>query len=343
MLGGLAQLVIQMPGLSKLGCSLRPEVDLRLRDPGLRQIVRRMGPVVIGLAGTNVMLVITTALASRDQGWASGLNYAFRLVHLPIGVIGVALGTVVLSAGARRAAARDEAGFADVVQRGLRLNAFLALPAAVGLFVLAAPLTSLLYRWGRFGSAEVELVAQALEYYAFGVVFYAGVKAAAPSFLARGDTRTPMLCSLVGITVNVLVALACIDALGHRALALAVTCGAATNYLLLRALDRRRHGAASAPPETYLLKLVLAAGVMGGLGFLVQQMGWLTHASEAGRLLEILATLALVGALAPGVLPRGRRAAGPGGQGAPEATSARAWLALEVPGPPARRVDSTHR
>ena len=106
---------------------------MRSRDgnsPALRQIVRRMGPVVLSLTATNIMLVITTILASRGEGWASSLNYAFRLVHLPIGLVGVALGTVVLAAGSRRSARADAAGLDDVVRQGLRLNWFLALPAS---------------------------------------------------------------------------------------------------------------------------------------------------------------------------------------------------------------------
>jgi len=268
-IGGLMQLLVQVPLLRGIGMRGMPIVDLKFRDPALRRIVRKMGPVVISLAGTNIMLVITTALASRGEGWASTLNYAFRLVHLPIGVIGVAVGTIVLTAGARRSAADDAAGVNDVARRGLRLNWFFALPSAVGLFVLAEPLVRLVYERGRFDAADTANVAEALRWYAVGVVFYAGVKAAAPLFIAHGDTRTPMRCSLLGIAVNLIVALTAIDTLGYRALALAVAAGTAANYLAVRFLSVRRYGPGSGPGWSFLGRVCVAAAVMGGAGTLL--------------------------------------------------------------------------
>jgi putative peptidoglycan lipid II flippase len=266
-LGGAAQFLVQVPVLRSVGWRGRPTVDLAFRDPALRRIAARMGPVVIGLAGTNVMLVVTTALASRGEGWASSLSYAFRLVHLPIGLVGVAVGTVVLSAGAGRAAAGDDAGVASIAREGLRLNWFLALPAAVGLFVLARPLVSLLYERGAFDAHDAAMAADALRWYAPGIVFYAGVKAAAPLFLVRGDTRTPMLCSLAGLAANLAAALLLVEPLGLRALALAVAVGAATNYALLRALARARWGSAGAPDPGFLARVALLCALLGAAAF----------------------------------------------------------------------------
>ncbi len=296
--GGAVQFLMQLPALRKLGVTGPPTIDLAFRDPALRQIARRMGPVVISLAGTNVMLVITTALASQTSGWASSLNYAFRLVHLPIGVIGVALGTVVLSAGARRAAEDDHEGLASVARRGLRLNWFLALPSAVGLFVLAEPLVTVVYQHGRFGSNATALVVQALQAYAVGIVFYSGVKAAAPAFLARGDTRTPMYCSLAGIAVNLIVALLAIGSLGHRALALAVAAGACTNYLLLRGFDRRRYGNGGAPGWAFLTRIAVACALMGAAGWALAGRLVGHDALVSGRVAQALLTVGAVGVLA---------------------------------------------
>jgi len=109
-----------------------------------------------------------------------------------------------------------------------------------------------------------------LRWYAAAVVGYAGVKASAPQFLARGDTRTPMLCSLAGIGANLVVALAWIEPLGYRALALAVVVGTGVNFLLLRGLSWRSHGWAAAPGLSFVLRVCVAAGAMGaaGLGLL---------------------------------------------------------------------------
>ncbi len=295
--GGAMQFLVQVPALRKVGLrgSLKP--DLRLRDPALRQIVRRMGPVVFSLAATNIMLVITMALASREEGWASGLNYAFRLVHLPIGLVGVALGTVVLAAGSRHSAASDGAGLDDVVRRGLRLNWFLALPAAAGLFVLAEPLVRLIYERGAFGPGSTETVAEALRWYAAGIVFYAGVKAAAPHYLARGDTRTPMLCSLLGIVANLVVAFGLLESLGFRALAFAVAAGAATNYLTLRFLARRRFGVASSPGWPFLARCLGATAAMAAAGWACEHFLLGRDGVVSGAWLQGLLTLAVVAVL----------------------------------------------
>ena len=254
-----------------------------------------MGPVVLSVAATNIMLVITTMLASRGQGWAATLNYAFRLVHLPIGLIGVALGTVVLAAGSRARAGKAQGDDVDdVVRRGLRLNWLLALPAAVGLAVLADPIVAAVYQWGRFDDAARTAVASALRWYCVGVLFYAGVKAAAPQFLAHDDTRTPMRCALLGIGANLTVALAFIGALGVEALALAVAVGAAINYAALRWSARRRFGAASAPGAGYVGRVVVAATVMGALGWVAGAVGPLGDGAGTSRGVLVLTTLAAI-------------------------------------------------
>lgn len=287
--GGLAQLLVQLPALRSVGYRGAPRLDLRLGDPRLATVARRMGPVVLALAGTNVMVVITTAIASRGEGWATSLGYAFRLVHLPIGVVGVSIGMVVLAAGSRAHAEQAPGGLDDLVRRGLRLAWFLALPAALGLFVLAEPLVRMVYGYGRFSEAGIVATAEALRWYAAAVVGYAGVKAAAPQFLARGDTRTPMLCSLAGIAVNIAVALTLVGRLEYRALALAVALGTAVNYLLLRLLGGLRHGPASRPGWEPVCKIVLAAAAMGGAG-----VGLLLLVPRPG----LLVTLALCAGLA---------------------------------------------
>jgi putative peptidoglycan lipid II flippase len=254
---------VQVPALYGVGYRGLPLPDLAFRDPGLRTVVRRMGPVAVALAGTQVMILVTTSIASGTEGWAAALNYAFRLIHLPIGLVGVALGTVALAAASRRAAEGDRAGLDDVVRRGLRLNWFLALPAAAGLAGLAEPVVRLLYERGAFGPDDAAIVVEAVRWYALGIVFYGGIKVATTSFHARGDTRTPMTCSLLGIAANLAVALGGVGPLGFAALPIATACGAATNYGLLRLLDRRRHGSAAAPERGFLAATAACALLVG--------------------------------------------------------------------------------
>jgi len=296
LLGGLAQVLAQVPLLRRVGWRGLPRPDLWWRDPGVRQVTRRMGPAVISLAGVNVMVLITTALASRGDEWPAWLSYAFRLVHLPIGLVGVALGTVLLAMGATNAASGDEAGLDRLVRRGLRLNLFLSLPAAVGLWVMGEPIVRLIYERGLFERADTVAVAETLTCYAVGVVFYAGVKAAAPLFLARGDMRTPMVCSLSGIAVTIALAFALIGPLEYRGLALAVSFGSAANFALLRLLGRRRHGAGSSVPLTFLLRIAVASAVMGGVGWAVSRL-WLVgdRAVASGTLHAVLTLGATLG------------------------------------------------
>jgi putative peptidoglycan lipid II flippase len=298
LVGGAAQVLVQVPLLRRVGWRGGPEPDLRWRDPGVRAVTRRMAPAVIALAGTPVMVLITTALASRGDEWPAWLNYAFRLVHLPIGLVGVAVGTVLLAVGSSSSASGDERGLDELVRRGLRLSWFLALPAAVGLWVLGEPIARMLYERGRFSRADTVAVAEALAAYAVGIVFYAGVKAAAPLFLARGDTRTPMLCSLTGIAVTIGLAFALIDPLGYRGLALAVALGSTSNFLLLRLLGRRRYGPASAVEARFLLGIGAAAAGMGAVGWAMSRLWLVGDRAVASGVLSAGLTLALTMVLA---------------------------------------------
>ncbi len=298
LLGGAAQVLVQIPLLRRVGWRGWPVPDPRWRDPGVRTVTRRMAPAVLALAGTPVMVLITTALASRGDEWPAWLNYAFRLVHLPIGLVGVAVGTVLLAIGSSRAATGDDRGLDDLVRKGLRLTWFLALPAAVGLWALGEPIVRMLYERGRFERSDTVAVAEALSYYAVGIVFYAGVKAAAPLFLARGDTRTPMVCSLAGIAVTISLAFLLIDPLEYRGLALAVALGSTSNFALLRFLGRRRYGPASGVEAGFLLRLLAAAGGMGALGWGVSRLWLVGDRAVASGLLSAGLTLAFTAVLA---------------------------------------------
>ncbi len=300
LVGGLAQALVQWPAARSLGLRGAPRVDLRFRDPDLRTILRRMGPSAVALAGTQFMIVTTTVLAAGHAGWVSGMNYAFRLIHLPIGLIGVALGTVSLAAASRRAAKRDEAGVNDIVRRGLRLNLFLSLPAAAGLIVLAEPVVRLVFERGAFDAGATSLAVEAVRAYGVGIVFYAGVKVAAAAFHARGDMRRPMFASLAGIAVNLVVALVGTHVVGFAALPLATAMGSIVNYGILRTLDRRLHGRGAVPSASFVGKVLAATAALASLAYVASRYVLVRGADfgEGWRLAVALFTTIFVAAVA---------------------------------------------
>jgi putative peptidoglycan lipid II flippase len=303
--GGLVQALVQVPSLRRVGWRGWPRVDATFSDPGLRTVVRRMGPIALALSGTQVMIFVTTSIASGDERWPAALNYAFRLIHLPIGLVGVALGTVALAAGSRLAAEGRDADLADVVRRGLRLNLFFALPSAAGLAALATPIVRLVYERHEFRPEDTVLVAEAVRWYALGIAFYAGVKVATTPFHARGDTRTPMRCSLAGIAVTIAAAFAGVATIGFAALPISTAAGTAVNFVALRALDRRAHGAGSSPGLSYDLRVLAATASTGlaalGLSRVALERGPLSDHGFVTAALALTAVVALCAALYLGV------------------------------------------
>src|SRR5688572_5558435 len=261
-LGGAAQLLIQVPGLWKAGW--RPRLEWAPSDPGLRAIGRLMAPATIGLAAVEVNIFVSTIFASHEPGAVSWLTYAFRILYLPIGVFGVALGTIATTGLARRAAAGDMDGLRETLRQSLRMLAFLTLPATVGLMVLAVPIIRLLFERGRFGSHDTERTAAALMLYAVGLVAYAGVKVLAPAFYSLGRARVPLLASASAVATNLVVLLALHSRIGYRAVALGTSLGALVNAIVLLSVFQSGfgglRGAGLASP---LARMAAAAAIMG--------------------------------------------------------------------------------
>ncbi len=261
--GGIGQLALQWPVLRREG--FRYERRLDRRDPGLREILVLMGPGTVGLAATQVNLFVSTVLATGEgTGAVSWLNYAFRLMYLPIGLFGVSIATAALPALSRDAARNQLDGMRETVSRGLRLMAMLSVPAAVGLGVLASPIVRLIFERGRFTADDTAATAAALLFYAPGLLGYSAVKLAVPSFYSLHDARTPVAISVASVIVNVSLSLILVRVLGYRGLALSTAIAALFNastllWLLRRrlgGLDERRIGMA-------VLKIVVAAAAMG--------------------------------------------------------------------------------
>ncbi len=243
MVGGVLQLAVQLPSLRALGYGVRPRLRRAdLDDPRLRRIGRLMGMAVIGLSATQVNILVNTFFASRVEAAATWLNYAFRLMQLPLGVFGVAIATVAGAGVAQRAAARDMPAVQRTLGSALRLVAFLNVPSAVGLAILARPIISMIYEHGRFGAADTDATAGALLFYALGLYAYSAVKVLAPAFYALDEARVPVLGSVVGMASNVVLNAALFPVLGFRGVALGTSIAAAANFGVLAVAWRRRHG-----------------------------------------------------------------------------------------------------
>jgi putative peptidoglycan lipid II flippase len=273
LIGGVMQWLIQVPSLRAVGYRWRPE--LSFRDPGVRQVMKLMAPAIIGSAALQVNLVINTNFAtSLGQGAVSWLQYAFRLIYLPIGIFGVAISTATLPITSKAAALDDLNGFRRALASALRLTFLLTIPSAVGLMVLSRPIIALIYQRGSFTEQDTWQTAQALSYYALGLVAYSTVRVLTPSFYALRETRVPMLASLVSIVTNYIVAAVSVRQLGfgHRGLALSIAIVAIVNSVLLFVFMRRKLGRIEGRQlVATFVKVMLAASVMGAVCWLVSQ------------------------------------------------------------------------
>jgi putative peptidoglycan lipid II flippase len=241
LLGGFGQVAIQWPGLRREGYRYRPALDVR--DPGLHEVLRLMAPATVGLAAVQINLLVNVSLATGEgTGAVSWINYAFRLMYLPIGLFGVSIATAALPTLAAQAARNEPEAVGRTLSRSLRLMLLLNVPAAVGLALLARPIVALVFERGSFTPADTAATAAALACYAPGLVGYSAVKIAAPSFYALGDSRTPVTVSVAAVALNVLLNLTLVRLLGYRGLALGTSIAALVNAAVLLGLLRRRLG-----------------------------------------------------------------------------------------------------
>lgn len=241
LVGGAGQFLVQLPELRRLGVPLWPSVEWR--HPAVRMIAGRMWPAVFALAAVQVTVLLNTLLASLlPPGTVSYLYYADRVMEFPLGVFGIALATAALPSMAAQAARGEHAALRDTVSFSLRLSAFIAVPAAVGLLALGHPIVRLLFQRGEFTAADAIYTGQALAGYAVGLPAFSTTRLAAQTFYALGDTRTPVWAGLMSVAVNIVLAFALMWPLQHAGLALASSLSAYVNLALLYWLLRRRLG-----------------------------------------------------------------------------------------------------
>ncbi len=262
LLGGVAQFFVQVPSLWHLGWRFR--FDWALHDPGLLRMAGLMAPATLGLAAVQVNIFVNSIFASQDTGAVSWLDCAFRLLYLPIGLFGVALGTIATAGLARRAAEGDMDGLRLTLRQALSMLAYLTVPASVGLMVLGVPIVRLIYQHGRFRADDTLPTATALFLYAFGLVGYTGVKVLAPAFYALGRSRVPLAGSVLAVATNLLIVWLFYPRFGFRAIATGTATGSLLNAaILIAAFERLVGGLRGQGFFRPIARMVVAAAVMG--------------------------------------------------------------------------------
>ncbi len=278
-LGGVLQLTLQFAALKRLG--FLPRWDWHPHDEGVRRILKLMAPAALGVSVAQVSLLINTLFASfLTTGSVSWLYYADRLMEFPTGMLGVALGTILLPSLAKHYADDDPGEYSRLLDWGLRMTLILAAPAAVGLGVLAVPLITTLFHYGEFTPHDVAMTRQALIAYSVGLVGLILVKVLAPGFYARQDIRTPVKIAILTLLATQTMNLVFIWPLQHAGLALAIGLGACLNAAIL---FHKLRGKGIYRPQPgwggYLARLGLALLAMGL--FLSVAMGSEAHWLEA--------------------------------------------------------------
>jgi putative peptidoglycan lipid II flippase len=299
-LGGAGQILLQWPVLRREGWRYAAILDWR--DNALREVMRLMGPGTVGLAAVQVNVFVNTVLATgQGTGAVSWLNYAFRLMYLPIGLFGVSVGTAALPEISRHAAASDLPAVRRNVSDALRLMLMLNVPATVGMIVLAHPIVALLLERGSFTPADTAATAAALMCYAPGLLGYAAVKVASPTFYALRDSRTPVIVSAVSVGVNVVLNLALVRVAGFRGLALGTAIAATLNAALLLWLLRSRIGSLNTRQNARAFALITIASLLMGAAAWGTQHGLEIALPGNGTLVRALRVFSSI-AVAIGVL-----------------------------------------
>ncbi len=279
LIAGVAQLAFQVPFLARLGLMPRPWPNFA--HSGVKRILVLMAPALFGVSVSQINLLLDTVLASLlAPGSVSWLYYSDRLVELPLGVFGIAIGTVILPALSKRHAEQASQHFAAMLDWAVRAVLLLGLPASLALAILAEPLLISLFHYGAMTEHDIAMAAMSLRAYSFGLIAFMLIKVLAPGFFARQDTKTPVKVGIIAMVANMVFNLILIWPLAHAGLALATALSACLNAGLLGWLLVKQGVLVFQPGwGRYAVQLLGGCAVMSvGLAWLApewqQWLGW---------------------------------------------------------------------
>jgi putative peptidoglycan lipid II flippase len=302
MVGGVLQLAIQIPALSKLGLLPRIGVSWRavqqaLNDPASRQIASLMLPALLGVGVAQISLLINTQIASHlAPGSVSWLTYADRLMEFPTAILGVALGAVLMPQLAAAKSKGDQLEYAAMLDWGLRLVVLLALPCAAALLTFSQPLVSVLYHYGAFTDHDVRQTTLALTGYGVGLLGLVAIKVLAPGYYASQDIKTPVKIAVVVLCFTQALNVVLVPYLAHAGLALSIGLGALLNALwLLVGLVKKGSYKPLPGWGMFGAKVLVATLLLAGFLFVVtQQFDWLAGRQQVWVRLGVMALVLAV-------------------------------------------------
>lgn len=290
--GAILHLLVQLPGLWRVGAAYRPTIALT--DPGVREVMRLMGPRVLGLFFVQMHFLVNTILASGlPVGSLSALNYAWLLMLLPQGIFAQSIATAIFPTFAAQIATGQLAAMRRTFGQLLRTLLFLTIPAAVGLYLLRVPLITLLLQRGEFTDQSTQLVAYALQFYALGLLAHAVVEITVRAFYALHDTWTPVLVGVGAMILNIGLSLWWVKLLQHGGLALANSVATTIELALLLWLLRSRLGGLDG---AQLFRSLARQGVAAS-GMAVGVWGWLIWRGAVSAASPLALVITTVGAL----------------------------------------------
>jgi putative peptidoglycan lipid II flippase len=299
MIGGALQLAVQVPALARLGAlpriGLLPgAISAAWRHPGVGRVLKQMAPALLGVSVAQLSLLINTQIASHvGVGAVSWLFYADRLMEFPTGLLGVALGVVLLPQLSARQARGEMEQYSALLDWGLRVVLLLSLPCAAALIVFPQALVSVLFHYGEFSAVDVQQTVRALMGYGVGLLGLVAVKVLAPGFYARQDIRTPVKIAITVLAATQLMNLVFVPWLGHAGLALSIGVGALVNAAWLL-IGLRMRGVYTPMPGWggFLLRISVATALLAlSLWFAAQHIDWIGLRQQVGLRAALMAAV----------------------------------------------------